>query len=268
MHAAAPSDPPPRLHALIPCAGTGSRAGTAEPKQYALIAGRSLLSHAVDALARVARIDTLAVLVAGDDAQVASHIAGTRAVALWCGGATRSLTVRNGLEALVERGAGPGDWVLVHDAARCLIRPEWVDTLIDACRDDSVGGLLALPLADTLKSERDGRVAATIDRHGKWQAQTPQMFRLGLLRRALADAADTLTDEAGAIEALGQAPKLVPGALENLKVTWPTDFELAERLLHSRAEQIALRAGHRAGPASTVGALWGRPGRRSGEGVE
>jgi 2-C-methyl-D-erythritol 4-phosphate cytidylyltransferase len=106
--------------------------------------------------------------------------------------------------------------------------------LIDACLADAVGGLLALPVPDTLKSERDGRVDATIDRAAKWQAQTPQMFRLGVLRRALMEAGDHVTDEAGAMQAIGLAPKLVTGALENFKVTYPMDFQLAERLLASR----------------------------------
>ncbi|MES3015446.1 MAG: 2-C-methyl-D-erythritol 4-phosphate cytidylyltransferase, partial [Pseudomonadota bacterium] len=121
-----------------------------------------------------------------------------------------------------------------HDAARCLVRPEWIDALIDACLDDPVGGLLALPLADTLKSERDGRVDATIDRRAKWQAQTPQMFRIGMLREALDHAGANVTDEASAIEALGHAPKLIVCSMENFKITWPADFELADRLLRTR----------------------------------
>ena len=124
---------------------------------------------------------------------------------------------------------------LGHDAARCLVRAVWIDALIDACVDDAVGGLLALPLADTLKVEREGRVEATIDRRGKWQAQTPQMFRIGALRDALAAAGPGITDECGAMESLGHAAKLVPGSLENFKITWPADFDLAERLLRTRA---------------------------------
>ena len=129
------------------------------------------------------------------------------------------------------------DWVLVHDAARCLLQPAWVDRLIDACLDDAVGGLLALPLADTLKQSSAGRVAATLDRQAKWLAQTPQMFRLGLLHRALAAGmagAAEITDEASAVEALGSAPLLVPGEAENFKLTWPADFALAARLLETR----------------------------------
>jgi 2-C-methyl-D-erythritol 4-phosphate cytidylyltransferase len=125
--------------------------------------------------------------------------------------------------------------VLVHDAARCLLRPAWVQRLVDACRDDAVGGLLALPLADTLKAaDAEGRAEATLPRDGKWLAQTPQMFRLGLLQCALREAGPGVTDEASAVEALGLRPRLVPGELENLKVTWPGDFALAARLLETR----------------------------------
>ena len=111
-----------------------------------------------------------------------SHFIDSKAVVADCGGASRADTVRNGLDELLTHGARAHDWVLVHDAARCLVRPEWINALIDACLGDPVGGLLALPLADTLKSERGGRVDATIDRRAKWQAQTPQMFRIAMLR--------------------------------------------------------------------------------------
>ena len=122
----------------------------------------------------------------------------------------------------------------MHDAARCLLQPAWVDRLIDACQGDAVGGLLALPLADTLKAEDEGRVATTVARSGKWAAQTPQMFRIGLLRRALAAASQTVTDESSAVEALGLQPLLVAGSVENFKVTYPDDFVLAARLLSTR----------------------------------
>ena len=232
MTLATPPKSPVRLHALVPCAGIGDRAGTHGPKQYTMIGGRSLVAHTVAALSQVARLDTVLVVLSPNDHQRLDHVAAPAAVA-HCGGPTRAATVRGGLDELVRRGASLGDWVLVHDAARCLVRPEWVDALIDACLDDPVGGLLALPLADTLKSERDGRVASTIDRQAKWQAQTPQMFRIGMLREALDVAGSNVTDEASAIEALGLAPKLVPGSLENFKITWPADFALAARLLRT-----------------------------------
>jgi 2-C-methyl-D-erythritol 4-phosphate cytidylyltransferase len=230
------SDSAPRLYALVPCAGTGERAGQALPKQYAPLAGRSVVGHSLAALSAVKRLHAVLVVLSPDDQLFEQHVeAGPEWVAR-CGGVTRALTVARGLDELLARGARADDWVLVHDAARCLLRPEWIDALIDACVADQVGGLLALPLADTLKHESNGRVDATIDRRGKWQAQTPQMFRIGLLREALAAAGEAVTDEAGAVEALGHAPRLVPGALENFKLTYPADFELAGRLLAPRAE--------------------------------
>jgi 2-C-methyl-D-erythritol 4-phosphate cytidylyltransferase len=233
MTLAASSEDPTRLYALVPCAGVGERAGSVGPKQYAMLGERSLVAHTLAALAQVARLARVLVVVSAGDTQCRAHLGPDAMVAL-CGGATRAQTVRNGLDELLARGARPHDWVLVHDAARCLVRAEWIDALIDACLDDPVGGLLALPVADTLKSARDGRVEATIDRHAKWQAQTPQMFRIGMLREALDHAGASITDEASAIEALGHAPKLVACSMENFKITWPADFDLAARLLRSR----------------------------------
>ena len=223
-----------RLYALVPCAGVGERSGAVGPKQYMLLAGQAMVAHTLDALAGVNRLHQTLVVLGAADREFERHAAGFTGWVARCGGATRALTVANGLGDLLARGAQADDWVLVHDAARCLVRAEWIDALIDACIDDTVGGLLALPVADTLKAEREGRVAATIARTSKWQAQTPQMFRIGLLREALAQAGASVTDEASAIEALGHAPRLVVGALENFKVTYPADFELAARLLRTR----------------------------------
>ena len=228
----------PRFFALVPCAGIGARAGAAGPKQYATLAERPLVAHTLAALQQVPRLRATLVVLAPEDTQFESAVPGFGGEREWvarCGGATRAQSVANGLDELLARGVQPHDWVLVHDAARGLLRPEWVERLIDACEDDEVGGLLALPVADTLKQAgADGRVAATIDRSAKWAAQTPQMFRLGLLRPALAAGGDAVTDEASAIEALGHAPKLVQGEAENFKITWPGDFALAERLLGTR----------------------------------
>ena len=224
----------PRCYALVPCAGNGSRAGTGQPKQYATIAGQAVVAHTLAALAQVQRLAATLVVLAPDDVQFERAVpafGGARAWLAHCGGGSRAQSVANGLAELRARGARPQDWVLVHDAARCLVRAEWVDRLIDACQGDAVGGLLALPLADTLKQADGERVAATVDRSGKWAAQTPQMFRLGLLVQALQGAGTGTTDEASAVEALGQRPKLVPGAWDNLKLTFPADFALAERLL-------------------------------------
>ncbi len=150
------------------------------------------------------------------------------------GGATRALSVRNGLQALLQQTAEPDDWVLVHDAARCLVTPEQITRLIQVCKADSVGGLLALPLADTLKSSQAGRVIATIDRTDKWLAQTPQMFRIGTLQAALDAAGEAVTDESSAMQLQGLQPLLINGSAQNFKVTYPEDFALAEAILKSR----------------------------------
>ena len=235
-----PVSPPARCYALVPCAGVGARAGSAAPKQYALLAGAPVIARTLAALERVPRLAaTLVVLAPGDDA-FERHAPGHAGDGRWtarCGGATRAATVSAGLAELTRRGVRDGDWVLVHDAARCLVEPAAIERLIDACVGDSVGGLLALPLADTLKRaqpQRQGaavRAASTLDRAGVWAAQTPQMFQLGLLRTALAAAGDAVSDEAGAVEALGHAPLLIAGDQANLKLTWPADFVLAERLV-------------------------------------
>lgn len=227
---ASPSD----LYALVPCAGIGERAGAGGPKQYAAVAGKPMVQHTLDALAQVARLRQTLVVLSPQDDQFEQQVTGTTARIAKVGGSSRAMTVANGLAHLRERGAKADDWVLVHDAARCLVQPAWVDALIDACVNDAVGGLLALPLADTLKAETAGRVSATVDRARKWAAQTPQMFRIGLLQQALAHAGGAVTDEASAIEALGHAPLLVPCSMENFKITWPADFALAERLLRTR----------------------------------
>lgn len=226
------STPQSRFFALIPCAGTGSRAGTTIPKQYQVLAGQPMVRHTLAAFAGVPRLQRCLVVVApGDD--FLDGLCAPFALAA-CGGASRAASVRNGLQVLLAQGAAPYDWVLVHDAARCLVTPALIDTLIDACALDAVGGLLAHRLADTLKSEAAGRVSATVDRAGKWLAQTPQMFRIGALLDALDQAGDTVTDEAGAMEALGHKPLLVPGSAQNFKVTYPDDFALAEAVLDHR----------------------------------
>jgi len=228
-------NPASRCFALVPCAGIGQRAGTGGPKQYEALAGSSVVAHTLAALAAVPRLAGTLVVLAPEDTLFERHAPAFGGWVARVGGATRAATVTHGLAVLRGRGADDDDWVLVHDAARCLLQPAWVDRLIDACFDDPVGGLLALPLADTLKqADADGRVGDTVPRSGKWAAQTPQMFRLGLLQRALLQAGAGVTDESSAIEALGLAPQLVVGDIENLKLTWPGDFALAARLLQTR----------------------------------
>jgi 2-C-methyl-D-erythritol 4-phosphate cytidylyltransferase len=225
-----------RFFALIPCAGNGSRAGASGPKQYQDVAGRAMVLHTLAAFAAVERLaGTLVVVSPGDTffENKSAALSATTSIAA-CGGSTRAASVLEGLRELLEFGAGPDDWVLVHDAARCLITRQQIDGLIDACKGDAVGGLLALRLPDTLKQARDGRVMATLERGDKWLAQTPQMFRLGHLQAALLSAGDAVTDEASALEFMGQAPLLVEGSAQNFKVTYPQDFAMAEAILVAR----------------------------------
>lgn len=234
------------MFALVPCAGVGARAGGHLPKQYQIVAGKPMIEHSLRALQAVERLHSILVVLAPNDGLYPPNLAHLpQTHVCYQGGATRADTVRNGLQVLQQMGCQPNDWVLVHDAARCLVRPDWVNRLIDACQSDAVGGLLATPVADTLKSAsvalsgqsgiaQPTRVKATVSREDKWAAQTPQMFRWGMLHQALAQAAERnqpITDESSAIEALGYAPILVPGALENFKVTYPDDFAMAEVLL-------------------------------------
>lgn len=247
-----PSEAPSEalFFALIPCAGQGSRAGSTGAKQYQLIAGQAMVLHTLAAFSKVARLSkTLVVVAPGDGFFEAIPVSQKSFDVAACGGASRADSVRNGLQALRDAGAGAHDWVLVHDAARCLVTPAQITHLMKACAHDAVGGLLAHKLADTLKRELktelkgegqeglqagESRVAATLARSDKWLAQTPQMFRIGMLMEALDAAGGAVTDESSAIEALGLAPKLVAGSAQNFKVTYPEDFALAEAILISR----------------------------------
>lgn len=225
-----------RCFALLPCAGQGARAGGDTPKQYQPLLGQPMVLHTLAAFQAVPRIAQVWIVVAPADRFLSVD---PPDVALaHCGGSSRAESVFNGLRALREAGANATDWVLVHDAARCLITPAQITALMEACEPDSVGGLLALKLADTLKAEAGGRVVATIERADKWLAQTPQMFRIGLLQAALQAQAATgfagVTDEASAMELAGHAPRLVSGSAQNFKVTYPEDFALAEAILRSR----------------------------------
>ncbi len=226
----------PRLWALIPCAGNGSRSGADGPKQYQPVAGQPMVLHTLAAFGGVTRLAGVMVVVTAGDIffEVPAHRLFATILIAACGGSTRAASVFNGLDALLEAGASPRDWVLVHDAARCLITPDQINALIDACAQDAVGGLLALKLPDTLKRESGGRVAQTVDRSDKWLAQTPQMFRIAELRAALLAAGDAVTDESSAMELAGKAPRLVEGSAQNFKVTYPQDFALAQAVLNSR----------------------------------
>ena len=225
----------PRLFALIPAAGTGSRMGAARPKQYLALAGKPVLYHALRNLCRHTAIDRVIVVLAPGDSFFAQHDwteFGPRLMTLFCGGAARADSVFNGLLAARDDIA-EDDWVLVHDAVRPCLALETLERLIETVRTEPTGGLLALPVVDTLKrGDADGYVVRTEARGNLWQAQTPQMFRYRLLLEALRaiEPADA-TDEAAAIERLGLRVKLVMGDSRNLKVTYPQDLAVAETQL-------------------------------------
>lgn len=201
------------------------------PKQYLPLAGQPMIAHALDTLCSSPDISTVFVILAPDDNIFHTHDwsrFGDKLQPLFCGGERRSDTVLNGL---IASELEPDDWVLVHDAARPCLTHAHLAGLIAALRDDAVGGILAVPVADTLKRADDlDRILRTENREHLWQAQTPQMFRAGLLAQALQQPG-SFTDEASAVEALGLQPKLVPGTSSNFKVTYPQDRLLAELLL-------------------------------------
>lgn len=226
-----------KAYALIPAAGSGSRMGTAQPKQYVEIGGRPLLYYALRALARHPRIEQVFVVLAPGDERYGRcdwREFGPKLEPLYCGGGARAASVFNGLLAARDAIAA-SDWVLVHDAARPCLGREELDRLFAEVGEDDTGGLLAVPVADTLKrANRESRVAHTEPRDNLWLAQTPQMFRYRLLIEALRAADPVLTtDEARAIEALGLKPRLVMGSTRNIKVTYAEDLALAELILRS-----------------------------------
>lgn len=217
--------PSVRYVALIPAAGVGARMGGAVPKQYLTIAGKTILQHTLEVFLAAQQIDHVYVVVSAQDAYVDDILlASDRLSFLRCGGATRRDSVGNGLAAMAAMG--PDDWVLVHDAARPGLTVELIDKLISEVGTHAVGGLLALPVVDTVKRLQDGKLE-TVARAGLWLAQTPQMFRYQLLCDALALASE-VTDEASAIEAAGYTPLLVEGQARNMKLTVPDDIALMQ----------------------------------------
>jgi 2-C-methyl-D-erythritol 4-phosphate cytidylyltransferase len=226
----------PRFFALLPAAGVGARMGAECPKQYLPLAGHSMLWHAINAFERAAAVERTYVVLSPEDSYWNGHdwSALGKLKVLRCGGATRAETVRNGLHAIAGEVAEK-DWILVHDAARPCLSRDLLAKLLVELASDPVGGILAAPVADTLKRQTAaGRIAETVSRVGLWGAQTPQMFPHGLLLRALEHAGTAVTDEASAVEAFGLSPRLVESDMTNLKVTFPRDLEVAEWLLGRR----------------------------------
>jgi 2-C-methyl-D-erythritol 4-phosphate cytidylyltransferase len=223
------------LYALIPAAGSGTRLPAEAPKQYLPLAGKPMLWHALRAVC-VPRVESVFVVLAPQDKTFATHdwsAFGERLQPLYCGGETRRDSVYNGLVAAMN-DIQADDWLLVHDAARPCLPEKDLDKLMREIEGDEVGGILALPIADTVKRVSQEKIQATEDRSQLWLAQTPQMFRAGLLLQALSRAKGAPTDEAAAIEQLGLKPRVVAGSRENLKVTWPEDVAIAEGILRRR----------------------------------
>ena len=226
-----------KFFALIPAAGFGSRIGTTLPKQYLSLANKPMIYHAIHTFYRSSRITHIFIILSPDDF-FWSHYDWTefsdKLVILKCGGTTRAESVLNGLTTIPSAATlEDKDWILVHDAARPCLSSSQLEFLMDEIADDETGGLLAIPVADTLKRGGiDHRSLNTEPRENLWQAQTPQMFRYHLLVNALSQADTTqVTDDASAIEALGLHPKLVVGNTHNFKVTYPQDLVLAELIL-------------------------------------
>ncbi len=231
-----------RYWAVVPAAGAGTRMGSDRPKQYLQLCGKSILTHAIERMRTHPRIAGVVVVVAPADS-IWPTIAvpdGPARFFVAQGGAERCDSVLSGLSMLVEY-ASPNDWVLVHDAARPCVRHTDIDKMIASLADDSVGGLLGVPVADTIKrTSANGIVQDTVDRGGLWRAQTPQMFRLVVLREALQQAIDkchVVTDEASAMELAGYAPRMIEGSGDNIKITRPEDLVLAECFLKRQVEQ-------------------------------
>lgn len=230
----------PSFWAVIPAAGIGSRMRADKPKQYLQLAGKSILEHTLNCFLDHPCLRGVVVSLAEDDPFWPNlSCARDPRIHVANGGAERADSVLNALLRLGELGASEQDWVLVHDAARPNLAQSDLDLLLAELADDAVGGLLAVPARDTLKRiGSDGRVRETIDRSVIWQAYTPQMFRLGALHRALAEALVSdvaVTDEASAIEWAGQSPRLVEGRADNLKVTRPEDLHYLERVWRGRS---------------------------------
>ena len=227
-----------KFYAVVPAAGAGSRMGADIPKQYLTLAGQTVLEHSLDVLLACERIATVVLVLSADDErwpEIKDRYKDSR-VETVTGGAERCHSVLNGLEHLAGT-AGVDDWVLVHDAARPCVRRQDIEMLMTRLEDHAVGGLLGVPVADTMKQvDSDSMILKTVERDGLWRALTPQMFRLGPLRDALQQAIASgvmVTDDASAMEMAGYRARMVEGQADNIKITRPADLQLAEFYLQS-----------------------------------
>lgn len=231
----------PNYWAVVPAAGVGKRMGTHIPKQYLPLAGKTVIEHTLDSLLQHPRIQAIVVAVSSEDRWWPECLPQDKERIIRApGGAERCHSVSNGLECLLSLAA-PEDWVLVHDAARPCLRREDIDRLMETLHDHPIGGLLALPISDTVKrANAEGVVLETVNREGLWRAMTPQMFRLEKLYRALREAVAAgaqVTDEASAMEWAGFSPRLVEGYPDNIKITHPQDLMQAEDFLKRQGRE-------------------------------
>lgn len=232
---------PPRCWAVVPAAGVGARMGAASPKQYLPLRGKTVLEHTLARILGHPRIAATVLVIAAADGRWSRLAPGfaEQALIVAHGGAERCHSVLNGLRALAGHAA-PQDWVLVHDAARPCVRREDIDRLVEQLHEHPLGGLLGIPVADTMKrTDGQGNVIATVHREGLWRALTPQMFRYEMLSRALREALDrgmVLTDEAAAMESAGYSPRMVEGHADNIKITRPQDLALADMYLQQQEQ--------------------------------
>lgn len=233
----------PKYWVLIPAAGFGARMGSAIPKQYLSLLGKTVLEHTLERWLALARIEAVVVVVAENDPYWSTMpLKQHPKIHTVFGGLERMHSVLNGLQYLQQK-ADASDWVLVHDAARPCVRHSDVSALMEAVKTHPVGGLLACPVRDTMKRSQTRAdstidVLETVQRDQLWHALTPQMFRIGQLSTALKSAhehSQPLTDESAAIERLGLSPLLVEGARDNLKITYPEDLALAQFYLERQA---------------------------------
>ncbi len=227
---------------IVPAAGIGRRMRSEVPKQYLPLNGHSVLEHSLQRISLYPEITEIVVALADGDPYWKKQRLDmvVRPIKTIVGGKERSDSVLNGLQALANR-ARENDWVLVHDAARPCVRVTDIQRLINACHTDEVGGLLAMPVRDTMKlADNDGRVEQTVERDRLWHALTPQMFRYGKLLQALEQAQQqgiSVTDEAMAMERAGMPARLVEGHADNIKITRPEDLALAAFYLREQGEQ-------------------------------
>jgi len=229
----------PRYWVIVPAAGSGARMGAAIPKQYLTIDHKTIIEYTLERLLQLPQLAGIYLALSEDDKYWSSlALAKTSAITTIVGGNERCDSVLNGLQALHQE-ANNDDWVLVHDAARPCVMLESIVMLIEQVKDHPVGGILGVPVSDTLKHVNQSlNIQHTVDRSLLWQAQTPQMFRYGLLRDCLQQAlaaGKTITDESSAIEVCGYQPLMVQGRSDNIKITRPEDLAIAKRILQQQA---------------------------------